>query len=324
MPEDGTGLLSAILASWTATFPIAAGWFLVGSGAFGVATAAAVLRYLILLRGSGLAPDWRAVLRAYLFANFVGMLLPSGVMGDAYRFVDARRDTGRGVEVLSALVVERLLGLASLCAVGLMAAPFVPSWNAASSAGRDSDTHLAWMLIAGSGVVFVSVSVALHPLCHRLGRNLVGLLRKLSDRLANMADRGLDAVSAMSRQPGLISRAFALSLVCQWLPVCGVLALSQPLDTSVEWYWFPVIVPFVMAVSLLPVSLGGAGVRESLYVALFGAAGMRPEVALSLSLSVVAANLVWGLLGLALFVFGRSNVDSRKHDVTGAPDNRQH
>jgi len=161
------------------------------------------------------------------------------------------------------------------------------------------------MLITGSGVVFISVSAALHPSCHRLGRRLVVTLRPLSSRLADAADRGLDAVSAMSRRPKLIARAFSLSLVCQWLPVAGVLALAKPLDSAIDWYWFPVVVPFVMALSLLPVSLGGAGVRESLYVALFGAAGMRPAVALSLSLSVVAANLVWGLLGLALFVIGR-------------------
>ena len=144
IPNDGTGLLAAMLASWTVSPRVAAGWFLVGSCAYGVATAAAALRYLILLRGSGLNPDWRSVLHAYLFANFVGMLLPSGVMGDAYRFVDARRDTGRGVEVLSALVVERLLGLASLCAVGLMAAPFVPSLGTPSDTGMDSKADLAW------------------------------------------------------------------------------------------------------------------------------------------------------------------------------------
>ena len=65
------------------------------------------------------------------------------------------------------------------------------------------------------------------------------------------------------------------------------------------------ILPLVTLVTLIPVSIGGAGVREWLYVELFGSLGMRAEAALSLSLSVFAATLVWGVFGLALFAWGR-------------------
>ena len=83
----------------------------------------------------------------------------------------------------------------------------------------------------------------------------------------------------------------------------GVLAI--PLAAWVPWYWFAVIVPFVTLVSLLPISIGGTGVREVLYVSLFGAVGMRADVALALSLSVLAAALIWGGIGLAVFAVGR-------------------
>ena len=63
--------------------------------------------------------------------------------------------------------------------------------------------------------------------------------------------------------------------------------------------------PFVTLVSLLPISIGGTGVREVLYVSLFGAVGMSADVALALSLSVLAAALVWGGVGLAVFAAGR-------------------
>ena len=69
------------------------------------------------------------------------------------------------------------------------------------------------------------------------------------------------------------------------------------------------IVPLVTLVTLIPVSIGGAGLREWLYVELFGALGMRAEVALSLSLSVFATTLVWGFVGLALFAWGRRGGD---------------
>ncbi len=40
-------------------------------------------------------------------------------------------------------------------------------------------------------------------------------------------------------------------------------------------------------------------------MSLFGAVGMRPETALALSLSVLAAALLWALLGLVVFATGR-------------------
>ena len=299
VPDDGSPLLPSLVAAWVVPPLEALGWFALGSSAYLVATGFAALRFVVLLRGANLEARFASTFRAYLFANFLGMAMPSPVVGDAYRFADARRESGRGAEVLGSLVLERLLGLAALCAVGLMAAPFIPGSAAAGA--------LAWTLVAVSGAVFVGTGVALHPLGQRLAKAAVDLLGRLWPRAADAAGRSLDAVASMSRRPRLVAGAAFLSLLCQSIPVAGVYSLSLALDSQVAPYWFPVIVPFVMAVALLPVSIGGAGVRESLYVSLFGAAGMRPEVALSLSLSIVAANLVWGVFGLLFFAIGRSN-----------------
>ena len=112
------------------------------------------------------------------------------------------------------------------------------------------------------------------------------------DRLAGIAEE--------------VARAFGLSLANQWLPVFAVVALAGPLDADVALHWYAVIIPFTTLASLLPISIGGTGVREALFVALFGAVGMRPEVALVLSLSTLAVALAWGLVGLALFAVGRA------------------
>ena len=117
--------------------------------------------------------------------------------------------------------------------------------------------------------------------------------------------RALDAVRSLAAKPAVVARAFGWSLVNQGLPVLALVVLAIPLDAWVPWYWFLVIVPFVTLVSLLPISIGGTGVREVLYVSLFGAVGMRADAALALSLSVLAAALVWGGVGLAVFAAGR-------------------
>ena len=115
----------------------------------------------------------------------------------------------------------------------------------------------------------------------------------------------LATASALSKRPGILARAFAWSVIAQLLPVCAVAALAQPLDTNLGLHWYLVVVPFVFLITLIPISVGGAGVREWLFIEFFGALGMRSEVALSLSLSTFAVALAWGIVGLALFAWGR-------------------
>ena len=116
----------------------------------------------------------------------------------------------------------------------------------------------------------------------------------------------LAATGDVTSGRGVVARAFALSLVLQALPVLALWVLAAPLESGVELAWFAVIVPTVTLASLAPVTIGGAGVRELLYVTLFGAVGMPAASALALSLSVLAASLAWALVGLVLFAVGRS------------------
>jgi hypothetical protein len=148
-------------------------------------------------------------------------------------------------------------------------------------------------VVLAGGVLVPAVNRTLQ----QCARSLAGLSQTLSSSVGG----ALAALAQISETRSVVLRAFALSVVNQGLPVLAIVALAVPLDALVPLYWFAVIVPFVTLVSLLPVSIGGAGVRELLYVALFGAVGMQPEAALALSLSVFAASIVWGLNGLAVF-----------------------
>jgi uncharacterized membrane protein YbhN (UPF0104 family) len=219
------------------------------------------------------------------------------MLGDVYRFWDARRDTGEGARVLGIVVVERLLSLAALGALALAVAPFL--------AGIGASARLVAVVVVGGAIFVVAALAVLLPFVNRLLVRVARLGARFSPDLASAGERSLNAVAGLARQPALIARAFAWSLVNQGLPVAAMVLLAVPLGSGVQWYWFAVIVPFVTLISLLPISIGGTGVRELLYVSLFGAVGMRSEAALALSLSVLAAALLWGLVGLALFARGR-------------------
>ena len=297
LPSDGQGIVATLRGAWTTSLPVALFWLAVAFAILGVSFAIGAARFQGLMRAAGLDVSWKTVFRAYVVAGFFNLLLPGAILGDVYRFADARGDTGRGAEVFGILVLERLLGLSALGAIGLAAAPAIPRVGI--------DGGLIAAIFAACVVFAFGTLAALHPAINRALRRGVGALRRLSQRLAEAGDTALAAVGAFSARPRSVTWALLLSLLNQGLPILAIMALAVPLATDVAWYWYAIIVPFVTLMSLLPISIGGTGIRESLYVLLFGAVGMAPASAFALSLSVLAAAMIWAVVGFVVFVLRR-------------------
>ncbi|MBW2269106.1 MAG: flippase-like domain-containing protein [Deltaproteobacteria bacterium] len=297
IPSDSRSIAETLSSAWVAESRVAVGWFAAALVCFGLSFVAVARRFQVLLGAAGLGSSFSPLLRAYVVANFLALVLPSALLSDVYRVVDARRDTGRSIEVIAVAAAERVLSLAALGVVVLAAAPFAPL-------PPEMNLQLMAALAIAGGLVATSFAF-LHPASNALLRRLARRLAGVSRALAESAESALDAISALSEKPRTLLSGFGWSIVAQLLPVAAVICLSRPLDAHIADYWYAVIVPLVTLVTLIPVSIGGAGVREWLYVELFGSLGMRAEVALSLSLSVFAATLVWGFFGLALFAWGR-------------------
>jgi uncharacterized membrane protein YbhN (UPF0104 family) len=294
---EGASGVGAVLGAWQVPLFESILWFALAWVILGASLVVGAVRFRGLLRGAALDIGLTRLLRAYLVATFFNLVLPGAILGDVYRIFDARRDSGEGGRVLGIVVLERILSLAALGSIALLVAPVIPSVS--------DDRGLLWLLVAaGAGFVAIAFGV-LMPRANRVFATTLRSLSFLPSGVANAGLRALDAVGTVAAKPRLLASAFGWSLVNQGLPVAALVVLAVPLDALVPWYWFAVIVPFVTLVSLLPISIGGTGVRELLFVSLFGAVGMRPEAALALSLSVLAAALAWGLVGLVLFAAGR-------------------
>ena len=296
LPRDEEGVAALLRSAWVVPPLEGWSWFAVAVALFGASYAVGALRFRDLLASADMQIDYPPLLRAYIVASFFNLVLPGLIMGDVYRLADARRDAGSGARVLGIVVLERLLGFSALGSMALLALPALPA---------EAPASLRW------GVGLLGTLVTLGPFLLLTGRGqqlAAGVAQRLGKLHTRAASAGAQAVAAIERAGThrvVIARTFGLSLANQWLPVCAVIALAAPLDADVALHWYAIIIPFVTLASLLPISIGGTGVREALFVALFGAVGMRPEVALVLSLSTLAVALSWGLLGLGFFLAGR-------------------
>lgn len=303
LPEGGQSLTQSLESAWQSSLGVAVACFVFALAIFGISYGVGALRFQTLLAGAGLDPGFPSLFRAYIVAGFFNLVLPGAMLGDVYRFFDVRREMGSGAEVLGLVVLERLLGLAALGSIGLVVAPFIPL--------ADEDAYLAWLLLGLCAVFLLTTAALLQPRANAVLLAALAPVERFGSSLLPRVERSLRALAELSGRPGLIARAFGLSVLTQWLPVAAVFVLAIPLDAPVAWYWIAIIVPFITFASLLPISIGGTGVREYLFVALFGVVGMRPEVALSLSLSVLAVAIVWAIIGFIVFSLGRRGSDAR-------------
>jgi glycosyltransferase 2 family protein len=253
------------------------------------------VRWRVLLNayGAPTRPSLLTALRLYFIAIFYNTYLPGGVAGDLLRGVVTRKSFGdRGAtEAIAVVLVERalgLLGVVALAAVGLLAV-----------GNRVPDTGSLWIWSAVGGGSAV-VAVLMLPLARKLARFLPG-------RLADIARR----LPAIAR-----ARDFALAAL--------ISLLTQLVSTSVGWLFlhdfYPAvtlldalfIVPLALATTFLPITVGGAGAREAVFIALCGQLlGMPSGDALAVSLLVWLTTLIVGALGGALQLLG----DPRQRDA---------
>jgi hypothetical protein len=65
---------------------------------------------------------------------------------------------------------------------------------------------------------------------------------------------------------------------------------------------FFLFVPVATAALLVPISISGFGVREGIYVTLFGQLGVDPALAVALSLATYSLDFLMGLVGGAVYL----------------------
>jgi uncharacterized membrane protein YbhN (UPF0104 family) len=233
--------------------------------------AGGAVKWRLFLSLAGAKVPLRSALRFYGAGLFANLCLPTMIGGDVVRAGLAIAGTKEKEAVLLGSVADRLADLVALCGLAAAGSLLSPSARDALSArGISETTILATFLgLLAAGVVGLTLLLLAFP----------------RGKLATV-DRLRDAVRALRVRPGTALGGFALCLGLQsgfvllnaWIGS----AMGLPLDTAA---WF-LVVPLAKIAAMVPVSLGGIGVREVAISALMAPLGIARELA-------VAQSLVW-------------------------------
>lgn len=235
--------------------------------------------------------------RYYLIGIFFTNFAPGGgAVGDVARLIYADREARDKAFVLSTLVYERLVALFTLLLIGLISTVASRAKLEADRAILIGELILGLAFIATAALMSGYVSSRLARLCRFLGA------RFNAQRFGEAAARTLEAISEFRKQKRMLAITLALSILIRvvWGMGCYVvaLALNLPIGPALIFAF----ISLVDLVRMLPISVGGLGVREWLLIALFAQAGIEREQALAFSLLAFAPIYLNAIAGGIIYV----------------------
>ncbi len=251
-----------------------------------LAVLSGVRRWQLLLAHEGIGLPFSTLLGSFLRGRFVGAFTPSTTGLDLYRLVDVAGMSGNRAASGRAILVEKLHGLVALALVTVALLP----------AGLARFFGPAGLAVAGLlGLVSVLGLVARPQL---LGSLAARAPRKIRDRAVALA-------SAMASAPpsrGLVGRVALLGVASHAATAAVFAATGLALGVDAEALALLVVGNAIVLATLLPISVGGVGVREGTAIALLALVGVDAvDAALVGLLGYCAAQppaLIGGLLGV--------------------------
>ncbi|MFT3694685.1 MAG: lysylphosphatidylglycerol synthase transmembrane domain-containing protein [Kofleriaceae bacterium] len=243
-----------------------------------VVAGAARWRTLLVAYGANTRPSLARATALYFVSFFYNNYLPGAVAGDVVRGVVTREVFGeRGATAgLAVVLVERALGLFGvffLLAIGL------------GAAGGAVDTGNLWIWsvvgIAGSLALVLAL-----PFARVLAKYLPGKLRTIAEKVPPLTSTTAFVIAVI------------YSVITQALVALAGFVLLHAVDPRVGLGASLLIVPLAAATTFLPITVGGAGAREAVYIKLGATLFAMPESdAVAASLALWLAHLVVGAIG---------------------------
>lgn len=253
----------------------------------------AAFRWHLLLRGRCPTVTYPALVRVTLVSNFVGAFLPGVIGVEALRVLGLSRHGCNLAQAFTSVILDRMLGVLSLLLMVLVGL---------SMTARLLPDMIVWLAWAGLALLIVMTIALVNPMVRRSIDRLIptALAHHLQPRL----DRLYTCIDAYQRQRGLLFIGVILAVAMQCVRVAATLAAAWALRLDIHVLDFFIFVPIIMFVTMIPVSIGGLGVREAAFAQLFGLAGMAPEAAVVLSLLIFFMDLLATLPGAWFYARG--------------------
>lgn len=252
-------------------------------------------RWRLLMLVQGIALDRASVVRLTLLGEFFNNFLPGALGGDAVKAYYVMRHTGRKGDTLVSIFANRFVGLVLLCIVSATMLTALLLTDRRGSIDLKQPVFAIFIIAGGIG------GVLLLSLNERLNNSIT--LRRLIGCLPFSRQLEIVRMSLHRyRETGrLLPSIIIYSLFIVVAFVLSVLCVGLSLGIELAWYQYFLYLPLIAIMTAVPVTPGGVGVLEELFLYFFSAAG-DPSKILAMALLYRLLLLLCGLPGAVIFL----------------------
>ena len=252
-------------------------------------------RWRLLLTAQHVDLPFRTLLNSYLVATFFNQILPSNVGGDVVRIGDTSKPAGSKTVAAMIVLVDRgigLLGLGFVAAVGATITAWISPTLGPIGPG------ILWLVLA----VAIAATAWAVWMPHGVGALLKPLRALHQEWFGERIEQLMAALHKFRTTPSALIIGFSVPICVQGLLVLFYLSIALALHLEIPIADLAVVVPISLVVQMLPVSLGGIGIRESTFVLYLSSFGVAQKSALALSLTGTLLIVIFALSGAVAYL----------------------
>ncbi|HHT78469.1 MAG TPA: flippase-like domain-containing protein [Actinobacteria bacterium] len=260
-----------------------------------------VLRWQILLKTQQIKASMPFLFGSYLVGYFFNNFLPTSIGGDVYRIYDTSRlKNSSGMKAASIVLMERTTGVVSsiIYLVFALAVGFLRTSHVEFKMGKwnISNNILIVMILTFFILAVLVILIMLFPDYFRLNKvfRKLRFLHKWEDKLRQMYNTFKD----FRKFKLIMLVTIILSMLLQFTFTLNSSFCSQGFGiTQLNLIAYIFIIQISSILTMIPISIGGIGVREGAFVVLVGALGGPKDIATIVSIAVLIMILVPGIIG---------------------------
>lgn len=224
------------------------------------------------------------VLIGFFFNNF----LPTSIGGDVFRTYDAAKKANIPIETsASIIIVERFSGIISVSTYAIIAL-----FLGFTAIGNQS--FIIPVIIFFTICIIIAFFI-LNPSMLRLNKliNRIKFLKKVKEKLANIYFTFL----SFKKFKWVLVRVMIYSFLLQFAVILNYFLAAKSLGINLNLTAFIFIVPVVTIIAMVPISIGGIGIRENTLVFIITAMGVGSEQAAICALLIFLMLIFIGIIG---------------------------
>ena len=260
-------------------------------------------RFTVLLKAQNIFIKFGKIIRLSFLGQFYNSVIPGTVGGDLVKAYYINKHTRKTAEVLMSVFIDRLAGLINFSLVAAL------TLTIAILFGLAPLSQLKLAIVSATIAICLSGSIMLLILSPKF-RKILRLERIYSKTsIAHHFAAAGNSTKIYREKPAVLAKVFGFTILNQFFVIGSCALLGLALNLQVPFWSYYLYIPLIFIIGAVPVTPGGVGIVENLYVKFFTLAAVgtvAPDVSLIIAFAMLArlVPIVLGIPGMWVVATG--------------------